>query len=57
MVLAREQGRAEERNRESDGSKNKKIPKGPRANHWKAHQADLETRAKIWRDFAQFNIG
>lgn len=57
MALALEQEKAEERSRESDGSKNKKTPKEPTANYWKAHQADLETRVKIRRGFAPFNIG
>ena len=36
---------------------NRKTPKEPTANHWKAHQTNLEAAVKIERGFAQFNIG
>lgn len=57
MLLAFEQEKAEGKNRESDGSENRKTPKELTANHWKAHQTNLEAAVKIGRGFAQFNIG
>lgn len=57
MALTLEQEKAEEKGRESDGSKNKKTPKELTAYHWKAYQADLEIRVKTRRGFPQFNIG
>ena len=57
MLLAFEQDKVEGKQNTVTRMENRKTPKEPTANHWKAHQTNLEAAVKIERGFAQFNIG